>query len=171
MPHAYAMPRTHMLERSTARASRRPHAMSHPASTPGTWCLINTPVQIEPRAMRIACTAFLIAYASIAVARSGQSPGFFWLRFVVCLYAALGMWLARRVTWMSARAYTIGLALVLPMQAAYVDAMLGNHMAEVAISALATFCPLVFMQAGLDLLLVMPLMMGGHAAILAAAPS
>lgn len=121
--------------------------------------------------MRIACAIFFVAYAIIAVARYRQAPGFFWLRVLICLYAALGVWLAgRRAAWTLTRAYTIGLALLLPLQAAYVDGMLGNHAAEVGISALATFCPLVFLQATLDLLLVVPVLVVGHAIVLAIVP-
>jgi len=122
--------------------------------------------------MRLACTIFLAVYAGIVLARYHEShQSFFWLRILVCTYAAFGIWLARRATWRSVRAYTIGLAFVLPLQAAYVDGMMGNHLGEVALTALATFIPLVFIQTGSDLIVAVVGLALGHAAVLSIVPA
>ena len=136
----------------------------------GFWRLVNAPLPIDPRAMRVGCGVFLVAYGLIAIARYQQSPGFFWSRLLVCAYAALGIRLARNVTWGTVRAYTIGASLLLPLQAAWVDGMLGNHVGEVTISAVATFCPLVFLQSGVDVVVCLLALLVGHAAVLAIVP-
>jgi PAS domain S-box-containing protein len=135
------------------------------------WQLLNAPLHSEPRAMRIGCTTFLIAYGIIAVVRYHESQAFFWMRFAVCAYAAFGIWLARRVTRGRIRAYTIGVALLLPLQAAYIDGMLGNRLSEVLLTTLASFVPLVFMQAGIDLIAVVVALAFGHAAVLSIVPT
>jgi PAS domain S-box-containing protein len=122
--------------------------------------------------MRLGCTVFLIVYAAIAILRYQESHhAFMSLRLLVCLYGALGIRLARGITWRRVRAYTVGLAFLLPLQAAYIDGMLGNHVAEVALSALATFAPLVFIQAGRDLVLADLGLIAGHIVVLAIVPS
>ncbi len=145
--------------------------ISHETGVRAVWRLLNTPIQVDARGMRIACTIFLVTYTIIALVRYHESHAFFWLRAGVCAYAAFGIWLSRRVTWRSVRGYTIGLALLLPLQAAYIDGMLGNHMPEVGLTALATFAPLVFMQAGLDLAIVVPALAVGHTVVLAIVPT
>jgi PAS domain S-box-containing protein len=121
--------------------------------------------------MRVACSVFLAVYTIIVVVRYEESHhAFFELRLLICLYAAFGVWLARRVTWWSGRAYTVGLAFLLPLQAAYIDGVLGNHVAEVAVSALATFVPIVFLQAGWDFIVVALGLVGGHALVLSLVP-
>jgi PAS domain S-box-containing protein len=137
----------------------------------GLWRLMNAPKRVETGGMRASCALFLVAYALITVVRYEESrQAFLWSRLFVCCYAALGVWLAGRVTWGRARAYTIGLAFVLPLQAAYVDGMLGNHVGEVAVTALATFAPLVFMQTAWDLLLVDVGLVVGHVLVLTVVP-
>ena len=136
----------------------------------GFWRLVNAPLSIDPRAMRVGCGVFLVAYGLIAIARYEQSPGFFWSRLLICAYAAFGIRLARDVTWHRLRAYTVGAALLLPLQAAWVDGMLGNHVGEVAITAIATFCPITVLQAGIDVVVVVGALIAGHASVLAIVP-
>jgi PAS domain S-box-containing protein len=137
----------------------------------GLWRVLNAPLGADPRAMRIACTVFLLAYGIIAIVRYHESQAFFWLRFAVCAYAVFGIWLSRRMTRASSRAYTIGVGILLPLQGAYIDGMLGNHLPEVALTALATFAPLVFLQAGIDVVLVVIVLTVGHVAVLSVAPA
>jgi PAS domain S-box-containing protein len=135
------------------------------------WRLLNTPRPVDPGFMRVGCAIFLVVYVIITFVRYEEShQSFFWLRLLVCGYAALGIGLARTVTWRRVRAYTVGLGFVLPLQAAYVDGLLGNQVGDVAISALATFIPLVFMQTGRDLLLVDVGLILGHIGVLAIVP-
>jgi PAS domain S-box-containing protein len=163
---------TPMVEQRTARTQRKAHVSSHTThDARSLWRLVNTPLPLEPRAMRLGCTIFLVVYAIIAGARYHESHAFFWLRLLVCCYAAFGIWLSRRVTWTVARAYAVGLALLLPLQAAYVDGILGNHLPELAISALASFAGIVFIQTGIDLVLTVPALIAGHALVLAVVPS
>ncbi len=135
------------------------------------WRLVNAPLTTDPSAMRWMCGIFLFTYALVAVARHGDSPGYFWSRLIICLYAALGIRLAPGITSRVIRAYTIGAALLLPLEAAWVDGLLGNHIGELAITAVATFCPLVFLQAGRDLVGVVLALVAGHVAILAIVPT
>ena len=162
-----------MADRRIEHVADGEHATSQPDASTGArglWRDLNVPLLADPRAMRIACTVFLVAYGIIAIVRYHESQVFFWLRFVVCAYAASGIWLSRRVTRVSIRAYTIGLGLLLPLQAAYIDGMLGNHLPEVALTALATFVPLAFMHTGIDLVIVVIAVAAGHVAVLSVVP-
>jgi hypothetical protein len=128
--------------------------------------------RIEPGAMRLGCTSLLVVYSIIVAVRLEESHGtFLLLRLAVCAYAAFGIWLSGHVTWRSIRAYTVGLAFLLPLQAGYVDAMLGNHVGDVTITALATFVPLVFLQTARDTVVVALGLGIGHGMILASAPT
>jgi PAS domain S-box-containing protein len=134
---------------------------------PRLWALMNLPQPVDPRAMRVACTVLLVTYATIALVRYETGKGeFLMLRLAVCGYAVLGILLSRRVTWYLLRGYTAILALLLPLQAAYIDGMLGNHLSELAISALATFVPLVFLQTAFDFVVVDLALVIGHALVL-----
>ena len=135
------------------------------------WRLINTPLHVDGRAMRTGCSIFLAVYGAIAIVRYEESHGFFWLRFVVCLYAAFGIWLARRATWRSVRGYTLVLSLLLPLVSAYIDGALGNHMHELALTGLATFSGMVFLQSGLDLAIAIVGLVAGNAFVLGMVPS
>jgi PAS domain S-box-containing protein len=151
----------------TPRAS---HGRSH-AKAGDLWRLVNTRLAVDPRSMRVGCTIFLVAYGVIAGVRYHESHAFLLLRALVCAYAALGIRLSRDVTWKSIRAYTIGVTLFLPLQAAYIDGMLGNHIGEVGLTAVATFCALVFLQAGIDVAVMLPVLAVGHALVLAVVPA
>jgi len=155
------------------RDRRHSSSQSPGAPTRGRalWRLLNTPRPMDPGFMQVGCTIFLVVYGIIAFGRYEESrQAFFWLRMLVCGYAALGIGLARTVTWGRVRAYTVGLAFVLPLQAAYVDGMMGNKVGDVAISALATFIPLVFLQTGRDLIVVNLGLILGHIGVLAIVP-
>ncbi len=141
------------------------------AAGQGLWRMLNVPLKPEPRAMQISCTAFLLIHAVIVATRYHQAPVFFWLRLAMGVYAAFGIWLARRVTPFSIRTYTIGVAILLPLQVAYINGMLGNHLTEVTLTAFATFAPLVFMQAGIDMVVVVIVVAVGHVAMLSVVPT
>ena len=113
------------------------------------------PQPVDPHAVRLACMVLVIAYAIVMVVRYDAQHGeFLWIRLAVCLYGVLGVWMARRLTWSRVRAYTVGVAFLLPLSAIYVDGVLGHDLPDLALSALATFAALVFIQAGCDFLLV-----------------
>ena len=153
----------------TAGAAR--NATAAPGGARAWWRLINTPLLVDGHAMRTGCSIFLGVYGVIAIVRYQESHGFFWLRFVVCLYAAFGIWLSRRVTWRSVRGYTLILALLLPLVSAYIDGALGNHMQEATLTGLATFAALVFVQSGLDLAIAVAGLIVGNTFVLSIVPS
>ena len=57
------------------------------------------------------CTILLVAYGAIAVARYHESHRFLVLRGLMCLYAALGIALSRKLTRGIGRTYTLGVAI------------------------------------------------------------
>jgi len=138
----------------------------------GLWSLMNSTQLVDGRAMRLACTVLLLAYGAIVLTRYQTGQGeFLWSRLAICGYAVLGIRLSQRVTFPLLRAYTVGLALLLPLQAAWVDGLLGNRISDVAVTALATFVPLVFLQTARDFVLVAVVLALGHAAILWTGPA
>ncbi len=135
------------------------------------WRSINVAQPIDSGTMRLSCAVFFAIYAIIVVSRAHESHVHFLVpRLVVCLYALFGVWLSRWPTARNLRAYTVGLAFVLPLQAAYVDGILGNGIGEVAISAIATFVPLAFLQTAVDFVVVDVGLVIGHAVVLLIVP-
>jgi signal transduction histidine kinase len=61
-------------------------------------------------------------------------------------------------------------AVILPLGTAYIDGVLGNDISELALTALATFVPLVFVQVGWDFVLVGAVLTVGNAVLLAWLP-
>ncbi|OQY69111.1 MAG: hypothetical protein B6D46_01075 [Polyangiaceae bacterium UTPRO1] len=144
---------------------------SHARSQSGLWALLNRPQTPEPETMRAGCIALFVAYAAIAgwhAPAAGSVANL--LRVGVLLYAALGIYLAPGSTWRIQRVYAFGLALVLPLEAVYVDTAQGNHLGDVALSALAIFVTLIFVQTLRDLLVVYACLFAGVAVILYSAP-
>jgi len=77
-----------------------PTASEDDRSHASLWSLLNRPHRPEPDTMRVGCGALFIVYAVIVVLRSQEpGPAFLELRVGMLLYAALGVWLAGRVSW------------------------------------------------------------------------
>ena len=150
----------------------RSHGSSQRGGTRTLWQLINTPQAIERGSMRLSCLALFVVYAIIVIGRAGGPHHweFILIRGAVCVYALLGAWLAGIATPAIVRAYTVGLAFVLPLSAAWVNGVLGNGVGEVALTALATFVPLVYLQTAKDFVLVDVGLAVTHAVILSLVP-
>ena len=135
------------------------------------WQLLNRPRPFRHQTIRVACTVLLLAHGAIAWLRNDlHHPEFLWIRVGIALYALLGACLANRLDWPALRAYTTGLAFLLPLGTAYIDGVLGNSLADLALTALATFVPLMFLQTGRDVALVSVLLLAGNVALLAHLP-
>ena len=161
MPSPTIAPRAH----ATAQVSSQRTGMR------ALWRSVNVAQPIDSGTMRLSCAVFFAIYAVIVVSRAHESHVHFLVpRLVVCLYALFGVWLSRWPTARNLRAYTVGLAFVLPLQAAYVDGILGNGIGEVAISAIATFVPLAFLQTAVDFIVVDVGLVIGHAVVLLIVP-
>ena len=161
------MPRHATAQRAPATA----HDTSQRTGLRATWRRLNVPHAIEPATMRLSCIVFFVIYAIIVVSRShGIHSQFIVSRLAVCGYALLGVWLARRATPRIVRVYAVGLGFVLPLQAAYVNGILGNGPGEVAITAIATFAPLMFLQTALDFVIVTVGVALGHTFMLSIVP-
>lgn len=149
-----------------------PIASADDTSHASLWRLLNRPHRPEPDTMRLGCAALFVVYGIIVVMRSQATDGvFLGFRVGMLLYAALGIWLAGRASWQVQRWYTACLALILPLQASYISAALGNHLGDVAFTALAIFTPLLFVQTARDLIVVDLCLAIGNALILATAPA
>jgi signal transduction histidine kinase len=156
--------------RAVTRPPGGPDTPWHAASR-GFWHLVNRPRSFDHQTVRIVSWTLLVCYGAIAVTRHrADHPEFLLLRLAICLYAIAGVVLAYRFDWRGLRVFTVGLALLLPLNSAYIDGTLGHRLSEVALTALATFAPLVFLQTGLDLLVVTVALVLGHGALLAVLP-
>ena len=74
----------------------RTHSSSQSTGAPvrgrAMWRLLNTPRPVDPGFMRVGCAIFLVIYVIITFVRYEEShQPFFWLRLLVCGYAALGI--------------------------------------------------------------------------------
>src|SRR2546426_11896458 len=109
----------------------RQETSPRPQSWRDLWQVVNRPRPFDRHPIRVGCTMLLVAYGAIAVFRFEPAhPVFQCIRGAVCGYAVLGVALAPRFTWPALRAYTVGLALLLPLGAAYIDGMLGNDLTQ-----------------------------------------
>ena len=139
-------------------------SVGHPLSR---WRLLNGGRNFDPHFVRIASATLLVGYSAIVINRPAEHhPDFVALRIVVCGLAAYGTLFAYRVTWAGLRTYTVALTLALALGSAYIDAALGNGIREIPLTGLATFVPLAFLQAGWDILFVVPVLIAGNSAIL-----
>lgn len=142
------------------------------APEPGLWQLINRRQHVEGKAMRLICIVFFVGYSAVAVWRFDPAHiDFAVVRLLIALYAAGGILLARRLTFEIARAYAIGVAVMLPLSASYIDGLLGNQLPDAALTAIATFVPLIFLQTARDYLAVNALLVCGNALVLQFAPT
>jgi signal transduction histidine kinase len=146
-----------------------------PSPLPGTWRefwrLANRPTVVDGRGARLACAVLFVVYVLILVLRRDpEHAEFTFLRGIVCLYALLGIAIAGRVNWWGVRAYTVGLGLLMPFVATAVGGLRGHHPPDLAITALATFVPLVFLQTLVDVLVVTAGVIAGDALLLAVLP-
>jgi signal transduction histidine kinase len=139
-----------------------------PARWRDLWRMMNLPRAFDPRTVRIACTVLCLAYGAIALSRyDPRHPELMWIRLVIMAHATAGVALARRFTWIGLRAWTVTLAIVLSLGTGWVSGTLGNGISELALTALGTFVPLVFVQSGRDFLLAGAALAGGHTLLLA----
>lgn len=142
-----------------------------PSGWRAVWRLLNRPRPFRHETVRVACMVLLVAHGVIAWLRNDvDHPEFLWIRGGIGLYALLGTCLAHRLDWPALRAYTTGLALLLPLGTAYIDGVLGNSLADLALTALATFMPLMFLQTGRDVALISVLLLAGNIALLTHLP-
>ena len=114
------------------------------------WRVLNAPRDIDASAMRAACLGLLVFYVGSALLRPAHDPAITWIRLAVCAYIAFGALLAARVTWTALRAYTVGLALIIPISTAAIALLRGGQSGDLALLALALFGPAVFLQTAAD---------------------
>jgi signal transduction histidine kinase len=139
-----------------------------PARWRDLWRMMNLPRAFDPHTIRVACSVLCVTYGAIALLRyDPRHPEFIWIRLAVLAHAAVGVALARRFTWTGLRAWTVVLAIVLSLGTGWVGGTLGNGMSELALTALGSFVPLVFLQSGRDFALVAGVLAAGHALLLA----
>ena len=162
--------------RGSAGARRVPEFESwldNPYSMPlrELWRLANQPRTVDPNPVRTGCALLLVFYViSWIIRHDSQHPGLDWVRLADCLYALAGIALASRLDWTRLRAYTLGLALLLPGSAGLIIHVHGRQVADVALLGLATFVPLVFLQTAVDLAIAVSVLAAGHAVMLAFFP-
>lgn len=132
---------------------------------------MNRPRVVEPRVMRIGCLLLALVYGLMAVLRyAPEHPGFAWVRGAIALHGLAGAVLASRLSFTGIRIYSIVLAFLLSLGGAWVAAALGNDPRQLPLTGLSTFVALVFLQTGIDVAIVAPLLALGHALLLAWMP-
>jgi signal transduction histidine kinase len=162
--------------RGTAVAKRAPEFetwLANPYAMPPRefWRLANRPRRVDPNPIRAGAALLLAFYVLSSIIRhDARHPELDWVRLAVCLYALAGVAVASRLDWARLRAYTLGLAVLLPGSAGFIIYLYGRHVADVALLGLATFVPLVFLQTGVDLAVAVLLLAAGHGLMLAFCP-
>ncbi len=132
---------------------------------------MNRPLALEPRVGRIGCLLLALVYGPMAVLRyDPEHPSFAWVRGAIALHGLVGAALAPRLTFTGIRVYTIVLALLVSLGGGWVAAALGNDPMQLPLTGLSTFVALVFLQTAIDVAIVAPLLVLGHAVLLVLMP-
>ncbi|MBI3782284.1 MAG: HAMP domain-containing histidine kinase [Deltaproteobacteria bacterium] len=135
------------------------------------WKLMNTPRPVDPHSARAALLMLLVVYAVAGVVRYDPQVGaFLGIRLTFGLYVLAGAVWVHRLDWQRTRFFQMGLTLFLAMTTAYMEAVRGYHLSDLALSALTTFVPLIFLFAAKDVLTMSAALLVGHALILQFAP-
>jgi hypothetical protein len=125
------------------------------------WSLANRTHHVDVAAVRLACLLLLVAYLISSIVRHLAQPEALAIRAVVIAYVLIGVVFAPRFRWPTLRAYTVGMAILLPSTTAMLAVLRGNHPADLALIALSIFAPIVFLQTAADLLAVSALLVIG----------
>jgi signal transduction histidine kinase len=130
-----------------------------PGSLRELWQLTNRTHPVDGAAVRAACLLLLIFYVISAALRyvPGQPAAMQWIRAVMLVYVVLGVASGPRFSWRALRAYTVGMAFLLPSTTAALQVLRGNQPADMALTSLSVFAPAIFLQTGADVLLVLAL--------------
>src|SRR5262245_50775141 len=129
------------------------------------WPLLNRTHHVDGAVVRLACLLLLVIFVISSAVRHVADPTMLAIRLVVVAYAAIGIVFGPRFLWSTLRAYTVGMALLLPTCTAALEVLRGNHPADLAITALSIFGPMPFLQTAVDVLLVVALLAGGVTAL------
>jgi len=133
----------------------------------GVWALMNRARPIEPRVVRIGCLLLAVVYALMAVLRHDPDhPSFAWVRGAIALQGLAGVVLAERLSFAGIRVYSVVLAFMLSLGGGWVAAALGNDPRQLPLTGLCTFVALAFLQTGIDVAIVAPALVLGHALLL-----
>jgi signal transduction histidine kinase len=131
------------------------------------WPLLNRTHHVDGTAVRVACLLLLVTFLISSFVRHLPDPVMLVIRVAMLAYIAIGVVFGPRFLWSTLRAYTVGMALLLPGGTAALEVLRGNHPADLAITGLAIFAPLIFLQTGVDVVLVTTLLTGGVLAFVA----
>ncbi len=135
------------------------------------WRLVNSLDPMNAAAVRAACSVLLLAYTLVAITRHDPlQPAFDLVRGAICLWGVVGVVCASWFTGAFGRFYTVALAVLMSVGTGYIHAVQGNPAALLPVTALATFIPMIFLQAGRDVLLTSALIVAGHSIVLALFP-
>lgn len=129
------------------------------------WPLLNRAHHVDGNAVRLACLLLLVTYLVSSFIRHLPDPAMLAIRIIVLAYAGIGLVFGTRFAWATLRAYTVGMALLLPVSTAALAILRGNHPADLAITALAIFAPVLFLQTGVDVLVVFAMLVSGIVAL------
>lgn len=135
------------------------------------WRLTNLPRSFNPGQVRLGCGIFVVAMGIIAIVfhRPDQQVAS-WLRCSLIAYSALGFAFATRMTWGHLRAFLVGLAFLLPLEALYASYLPRDPLFNLALVGMATFFPFLFLLSGIDVVLVAVGLTTVHVILLASAP-
>src|SRR5262245_54084198 len=140
-----------MDARCQGRSAVRPHyGLLDPLPLREIWPLLNRTHHVDGNAVRLACLLMLVAYVVSSFIRHVPGPAMLAIRLVVITYASLGLLFGSRFGWATLRAYTVGMALLFPVSTAALALLRGNNPADLAVTALAIFAPVLFLQTGFD---------------------
>lgn len=149
-----------------AREGARPGPTLHanlfePVPLRALWALLNRSHHVDGAALRVACLLLLITYVISSIVRHLPEPEALAIRAAVIVYTLIGIIFAPRFNWSALRSYSAGMALLLPATTAALTLLRGNHPADLALSALSIFVPMIFLQAAADVLAVAALLAVG----------
>lgn len=149
------------LQGTSPGPPRSHKGLLEPVPLRALWTLLNRPHHVDVTAVRVVCLLLLVTYLISSVVRHLPQREALAIRALFVAYVLIGVILAARFTWSTLRAYTVGMAILLPSTTAMLEVLRGNHPADLALTALSIFAPIIFLQTAADLFAVSAVLLAG----------
>jgi signal transduction histidine kinase len=144
----------------------------HVATLRRMWDLLNTQQPVDGPAVRTICLLLLLYYILSAALRfHPEQLAPLWGQGVMILALLFGVLFGPRFDWRGLRRYTLGMAFLLPGTTAMNVLLRGVTPPDILLIAVATFAPMVTLQTGIDVAIVVGVLgIGGSLALWIWAP-
>ena len=137
----------------------------------GLWTVLNRPRPFDVRTIEIVLGLHVAAYVLLGIARHDLAhPEFDWIRGGIAAVGVPGLVGVRRLGFAAVRAFAVAVVVSTSLGTGLIGAIVGYDPLQLPLTVLASFVVLGFLQTGMDIVVVLPVLLAGHALILYAFP-